>query len=176
MQKRSFEPGFTDKNMNSVIEKLLIQVQKPSRYIGNELNAVSKDLSKVQLRMALAFPDVYEVGMSHLGLKILYSIVNSRPEFYAERAFAPWPDMEHLMRKEEKPLTTLETGTPLSDLDLVGFSLQYELCATTVLQMLDLAGIPLRARDRSIDYPFIIGGGPTAFNPVPMAPFFDAFA
>ncbi len=112
MQKRSFGPGFTNKDeMNSVIEKLLIQVQKPSRYIGNELNAVKKDLSKVQLRMALAFPDVYEVGMSHLGLKILYSIVNSRPEFYAERAFAPWPDMEHLMRKEGKPLTTLETGT-----------------------------------------------------------------
>ena len=177
MQERSFGPGFTNKDeMNSVIEKLLIQVQKPSRYIGNELNAVKKDLSKVQLRMALAFPDVYEVGMSHLGLKILYSIVNSRPEFYAERAFAPWPDMEHLMRKEGKPLTTLETGTSLSNLDLVGFSLQYELCATTVLQMLDLAGIPLRACDRSINHPFIIGGGPTAFNPVPMAPFFDAFA
>ena len=116
MQKRSLEPGFTNKDeMNSVIEKLLIQVQKPSRYIGNELNAVKKDLSKVQLRMALAFPDVYEVGMSHLGLKILYSIVNSRPEFYAERAFAPWPDMELLMRKEGKPLATLETGTPLSE-------------------------------------------------------------
>jgi radical SAM family uncharacterized protein/radical SAM-linked protein len=177
MQKRSLEPAFTNKDeMNSVIEKLLIQVQKPSRYIGNELNAVKKDLSKVQLRMALAFPDVYEVGMSHIGLKILYSIVNSRPEFYAERTFAPWPDMELLMRKEEKPLTTLETGTRLSELDMVGFSLQYELCATTVLQMLDLAGIPLRACDRSINYPFIIGGGPTAFNPVPMAPFFDAFA
>ncbi len=176
MQKRSFEQGFTHEEVNSVTEKLLIQVQKPSRYIGNELNAVRKDLSRVRLRMALAFPDVYEVGMSHLGLKILYHVVNSRPEFYAERAFAPWPDMELLMRKEGKPLTTLETGTPLSNLDLVGFSLQYELCATTVLQMLDLAGIPLRACDRSINDPFIIGGGPNAFNPVPMAPFFDAFA
>ena len=140
------------------------------------MNAVNKDLSTVQLRMALAFPDVYEVGMSHLGLKILYSIVNSRPEFYAERVFAPWPDMEHLMRKEGKPLTTLETGTPLSNLDLVGFSLQYELCATTVLQMLDLAGIRTKSLRSKHNHPFIIGGGPTAFNPVPMAPFFDAFA
>ena len=157
-------------------ERLLLQVQKPARYIGHELNAVKKDLSKVRLRMALAFPDVYEVGMSHLGLKILYSIVNARPDLYAERAFAPWPDMEKLMRRERAPLTTLETGTPLSGLDLVGFSLQYELCATTVLQMLDLGRIPLKAEDRSLDDPIVIGGGPAAFNPLPMAPFFDAFA
>ena len=161
--------------MDLMKEKLLIHVQKPARYIGHELNAVMKDTSTVRLRMALAFPDVYEVGMSHLGLKILYSIVNERPEFYAERVFAPWPDMEMLMRREGNSLATLETGTPLAKLDLIGFSLQYELCATTVLAMLDLAGIALRSEDRGPSDPFVIGGGPTAFNPVPMAPFFDAF-
>lgn len=127
------------------------------------------------LRVALAFPDVYEVGMSHLGLKILYSIVNDRPELYAERVFAPWPDMEILLKERGRPLTTLETGTPISDMDLVGFSLQYELCATTVLQMLDLGSIPLKAEDRSLGDPFVIAGGPAAFNPIPTAPFFDAF-
>jgi len=178
MQKSFPKTEFTNKNrqIGQMTEKLLIHVQKPARYIGHELNAVTKDTSKVQLRMALAFPDVYEVGMSHLGLKILYSIVNERSELYAERVFAPWPDMERLMRIEGKPLTTLETGTPLANLDLIGFSLQYELCATTVLQMLDLAGIALKSVDRGPDDPFVIGGGPTAFNPVPMAPFFDAFA
>ena len=178
MQKWFPDTGFTNKNhqISPITEKLLIHVQKPARYIGHELNAVTKDTSTVQLRMALAFPDVYEVGMSHLGLKILYSIVNARPEFYAERVFAPWPDMERLMRKEGNPLATLETGTPLANLDLIGFSLQYELCATTVLQMLDLAGIALRSVDRGPGHPFVIGGGPSAFNPVPMAPFFDAFA
>jgi radical SAM family uncharacterized protein/radical SAM-linked protein len=164
------------KQIDPKTEKLLIHVQKPARYIGHELNAVTKDTSTVQLRMALAFPDVYEVGMSHLGLKILYAIVNDRSEFYAERVFAPWPDMEQLMRREGKKLATLETGTPLANLDLIGFSLQYELCATAVLQMLDLAGIALKSVDRRPGDPFVIGGGPAAFNPVPMAPFFDAFA
>lgn len=124
--------------------------------------------------MGLAFPDVYEVGMSHLGLKILYSIVNARPDLYAERVFAPWPDMEDLMRQRQSPLVTLETGTRLADLDIVGFSLQYELCATTVLQMLHLGGIPLRAENRVDGDPVIVGGGPVAFNPMPLAAFFDA--
>lgn len=156
-------------------DEFLPLVQKPSRYIGNEINAVRKDTASVKLRIALAFPDVYEVGMSHLGLKILYSVVNARPDLYAERVFAPWPDMEDLMRQHQSPLVTLETGTPLSNLDIVGFSLQYELCATTVLQMLHLGGIPLRARDRGMADPLVIGGGPVAFNPMPLAPFFDAF-
>lgn len=155
-------------------DEFLPLVQKPSRYLGNEVNAVHKDLSPVKLRMGLAFPDVYEVGMSHLGLKILYSILNARPDLYAERVFAPWPDMEDLLRQQQKPLVTLETGTPLSALDIVGFSLQYELCATTVLQMLHLGGIPLRAVNRVAGDPLIIGGGPLTFNPVPLAPFFDA--
>ncbi len=156
-------------------EDLLLHVQKPARYIGNEVNAVRKDPSAVKLRMALAFPDVYEVGLSHLGLKILYAVVNKNPDLYAERAFAPWPDMEELMRRHDTPLTTLETGTPLNRMDFVGFSLQYELCATTVLQMLELGSIPLRAAERGPGDPLIVGGGPAAYNPIPMAPFFDAF-
>jgi radical SAM family uncharacterized protein/radical SAM-linked protein len=158
------------------MDNLLPQVQKPARYIGQEINLVRKNPADVKARIALAFPDVYDVGMSHLGLKVLYSVVNARPDLAAERAFAPWPDMEELLRREGAPLTSLETGTPLARFDIVGFSLQYELCATTVLQMLDLGGIPLGASDRGPEHPFVIAGGPVAFNPVPMAPFFDAFA
>lgn len=156
-------------------EDLLPKVQKPARYIGHEVNLLRKNPSAVKLRMALAFPDVYEVGMSHLGLKILYGIVNNRPDLAAERVFAPWPDMEVLLRKEGLPLCSLESQTPLSKFDIVGFSLQYELCATTVLQMLDLGRIPIRAEDRTLADPFVIGGGPVAFNPAPLAPFLDAF-
>jgi radical SAM family uncharacterized protein/radical SAM-linked protein len=158
------------------LERLLLNVQKPARYLGHEINAVRKDPSKVKVRVGLAFPDAYEVGMSHLGLKILYSIVNAQPDFYAERVFAPWTDMEVVMRETHTPLSTLETGTPLSELDLLGFSLQYELCATTILQMLDLSGIPLHSADRRPQDPFVIGGGPGAFNPNTLAPFLDAFA
>jgi radical SAM family uncharacterized protein/radical SAM-linked protein len=167
---------FSRSSCTDTLESLLLQVQKPARYIGHELNAVKKDPAGVKLRLALAFPDIYDVGMSHTGLKILYWVVNSRPELYAERVFAPWLDLEKLLRKEQRPLGTIETGTPLSQLDFVGFSLQYELCATSVLQMLDLGGIPLRAQDRGPNDPFVVGGGPVAFNPVPLAPFFDAFA
>ncbi|AFM24256.1 TIGR03936 family radical SAM-associated protein [Desulfomonile tiedjei] len=174
MKDREVNSVETDSNSHD-LEKILVHVQKPARYIGEEINAIRKDVSKVNLRIGLCFPDVYEVGMSHLGLKILYSIVNARTDLYAERVFAPWPDMEDQMRRNGLKLVTLETGTPVADLDLVGFSLQYELCATTVLQILDLAGIPLRANDRTSDHPFVIGGGPVAFNPVPLSPFFDAF-
>ncbi|MBI5569862.1 MAG: TIGR03960 family B12-binding radical SAM protein [Desulfomonile tiedjei] len=156
-------------------EHLLFQVQKPARYIGNEVNAVRKDPARVKLRMALAFPDVYEIGQSHLGLKILYAIVNARPDLAAERVFAAWPDMEHALRQHHQPLCTLESGTPLYEMDFVGFSLQYELCATTVLQVLELGGIPLRAAQRGDSDPLVVGGGPGTFNPVPLAPFFDAF-
>ncbi len=164
------------RNDSNSLEHLLPLVQKPARYIGDEINIIRKDPADVKLRMALAFPDVYEVGMSHLGLKILYSIVNARPDLAAERVFAPWPDMEDLLRKTCEPLRTLESGTPLSEFHMVGFSLQYELCATTVLQMLDLGGIPLRAEDRGPGDPIVIAGGPAAFNPIPLSPFFDAFA
>lgn len=156
-------------------ESLLYRVQKPARYLGNEINQIIKDPRHTGLRMALAFPDVYDVGMSHLGLKILYAVTNARSDLYAERVFAPWRDMEALMRSQRKPLVTLETSTPLSEMDFVGFSLQYELCATTVLQMLELGGIPLKAEQRTRDDPFVVGGGPVAFNPIPLSPFFDAF-
>jgi radical SAM family uncharacterized protein/radical SAM-linked protein len=161
--------------ITSASDDFLLHVEKPARYIGAEVNAVHKDPASVKLRIALAFPDAYEVGMSHLGLKILYTIVNSRPELYAERAFAPWPDREALLRLHGELLGTIETGTPLSQMDMVGFSLQYELCATMVLQMLDLGGIPVRAADRGIGDPLIVGGGPVASNPLPLSAFFDAF-
>ena len=152
-----------------------LSVQRPARYIGQEINSVIKDLGSVEFHMALAFPDVYEIGMSHLGLKILYSIVNAHPRLYAERVFAPWPDLEKIMRDQGVPLTTMETGTALKELDVLGFSLQYELCATTVLQMLDLGGIPLRSQDRSQADPLVIAGGPVVLNPAPMSRFIDAF-
>jgi radical SAM family uncharacterized protein/radical SAM-linked protein len=154
---------------------VLSRVEKPARYVGQEVNVVRKDLDTIGLHMALAFPDVYEVGMSHLGLKILYSVINARPDLYAERVFAPWPDMEALLRQEDKQLRTLETGTPLREMDFIGFSLQYELCASNVLQMLDLAKIPLRSHSRERDHPLVVGGGPGSFNPAPLSPFFDAF-
>ena len=150
-------------------------VRKPARYIGGEFNSVHKDPDQTEVRIALAFPDVYEVGMSHLGLKILYNILNSREDIYAERVFAPWPDMEQQMRERGIPLLTLETCYEVRKMDILGFSLQYELCATTVLQMLDLAGIPLRSSDRGEEDPLILAGGPACFNPMPMSDFFDAF-
>ncbi|MFA6223655.1 MAG: TIGR03960 family B12-binding radical SAM protein [Desulfomonilaceae bacterium] len=153
----------------------LSRVQKPARYIGGEINAVLKDPTKVKIRVALAFPDVYEVGMSHLGLKILYHILNSREDVFAERVFAPWSDMEQQMRDRGIPLLTLETHHEVRKMDIVGFSLQYELCATTALQMLDLSGIPLLSSERGVQHPLIIAGGPLCFNPNPMSDFFDLF-
>lgn len=157
------------------IKDYLPLVRKPSRYIGAEVNSVKKDLSKVSLRFALAFPDAYEVGMSHLGIQILYQILNAREDVACERVFAPWTDMEALLREKGAPLATLESSVPLKDFDIVGFSLQYELCYTNVLNMLDLGGIPLLSRERAKDDPFVIGGGPAVYNPEPVAPFFDAF-
>ncbi|MGC8602469.1 MAG: TIGR03960 family B12-binding radical SAM protein [Desulfomonilaceae bacterium] len=154
---------------------VLSAVKKPARYIGGELNAVLKNPDEVRIRVALAFPDVYEVGMSHLGLKILYSILNAQKDIFAERVFAPWHDMEQQMREKRIPLLTLETGHEVRRMDIVGFSLQYELCASTVLQMLDLAGIPLRLDERRAKDPLILAGGPVSFNPMPMSDFFDAF-
>ncbi|MDO9514796.1 MAG: hypothetical protein Q7J01_01675 [Syntrophales bacterium] len=160
----------------SRIEEILPLVQKPGRYIGGEINSIRKDRGACRLTFALAFPDTYEIGMSHLGLQILYSILNDDPQIAAERVFAPWPDMETLMRDSGIPLASLESGTPLSEFDIVGFSLQYELSYTNVLNMLDLGGIPIYAADRGEDVPIIIAGGPCVFNPTPMAAFFDAFA
>ena len=159
----------------SCIEDLLPLVQKPGRYTGGEINSIKKDWEKCRLSFALAFPDIYEIGMSHLGLQIFYSILNNEPEIAAERFYAPWPDMEALMRKNNIPLASLESSTPLSGFDIVGFSLQYELSYTNVLNMLDLGGVPIYSRDRGEDAPVIIAGGPCVFNPGPVAPFFDAF-
>lgn len=150
-------------------------VMKPARYTGNEWNAVKKDHSGVDCTMALALPDVYEVGMSNLGLKILYQILNDRADIAAERVYAPWVDMEEKMRREQIPLYSLETGTLVREFDFLGFSLQYEMIYTNVLNMLDLGGIPLYAAERGETDPFVIGGGPCAYNPEPVADFFDLF-
>ncbi len=157
------------------IKKYLPLVRKPSRYIGGEVNSVKKDPARVKLRFGLGFPDAYEVGMSHLGIQILYQVLNAREDIAAERVFAPWADMEALLREKGAPLTTLESGIPLRELDIMGFSLQYELSYTNILNMLDLGGIPLMSADRGEGDPFVIGGGPVCFNPEPVADFFDAF-
>ena len=150
-------------------------VSKPSRYTGGEINSVVKDLDRIRLKFALAFPDVYEVGMSHVGFQILYHILNQDPEIACERVFAPWPDREKLLRDQGSSLTSLESSLPLKKFDAIGFSLQYELNYTGVLNILDLSGIPLLASDRGEKDPLIIGGGPCALNPEPLADFFDAF-
>ncbi len=157
------------------IERLLDRVRRPSRYIGGEINQVAHDPADASIRICLAFPEVYEIGMSHLGLRVLYDLLDRDPGISAERAFCPWPDMEHLMREEHVPLWSLESRTPLAEFDVVGFSLQSEMINTNVLTMLDLAGIPLIAADRTDTAPLIIGGGPVVFNPEPMAEFFDCF-
>jgi len=150
----------------------LLAVEKPARYMGGEMGSIRKDAA--DLRIALAFPDVYEVGMSHLGLRILYHILNAVDGIAAERAYAPWPDREQQMRDAGERLTTLETATPLSDCDMIGFTLQYELSYTNILNMLRLAGIPLLASQRDNAFPLVIAGGPCAYNTEPLAPFLDA--
>lgn len=155
-------------------EDLLLSVEKPSRYLGTELNASRKG-QEAELRFVLAFPDTYEVGMSHLGIQILYELLNRLPTVAAERCFAPWPDMERLLRKNNLPLASLETRRPLRAFDLVGFSLQYELSYTNILNMLELGGIPILRSERQEGMPLIIAGGPCAFNPAPMEAFIDAF-
>src|SRR5262245_53551665 len=155
-------------------EGLLPLVEKPSRYLGNERGAIRKDLGTTRLRFALGFPEVYEIAQSHLGLQILYEILNRRPDVAAERVYAPWIDLEALLRSHGLPLVSLESQCALADFDVVGFSLQYELTYTNLLTMLELGGIPLRAADRGADHPLVIAGGPCAFNPEPLAPFLDA--
>ncbi|MGI6199320.1 MAG: TIGR03960 family B12-binding radical SAM protein [Christensenellales bacterium] len=157
------------------VEPLLSGVEKPARYTGGEVNAVRKDPEAVAVNFAFCFPDTYEVGMSHLGMKILYEIINDRPDAWCQRVFAPWVDMERAMRQAGVPLYALESGIPLAEFDIVGFTLQYEMSYTNVLNMLDLAGIPVRSADRGADMPLVIAGGPCAFNPEPLAPFIDLF-
>jgi len=163
--------------IRTVLEReILPLVEKPGRYIGGEYGAVVKGDSGISVRIALAFPDVYEIGMSHLGLKILYTIINGHPSFSAERVYAPWPDMEALMRRHRVPLYGLESFRPISEFDLVGFSLPHELTYTNILTMLDLAGIPLSSRERTGGpFPLVIAGGPCACNPGPLEDFVDFF-
>lgn len=155
------------------VEKILQYVQKPARYVGGELNSVIKDPDKVDIRYAFCFPDIYEIGMSHLGMKILYGLVNDREDSWCERVFAPDVDMEEQMRKNNVPLFALESGDYIKDFDIIGFTLMYELCYTNVLNMLDLAGIPLYSKDRTELAPIICVGGPCACNPEPIADFVD---
>lgn len=158
-----------------VTSLLLDDIQTPGQYVGGELNARAKDHRTLRGTLCLAFPDAYTIGMSHHGLQVLYDVMNRRDDWACERVFAPWQDMERLLRDHGLPLYSLETFTPLMQFDVVGFTLQYELCATNVLTILDLGGIPLRADARSLDHPLVIAGGPSASNPEPMAPFIDLF-
>lgn len=157
------------------LDKILARVQKPARYAGGEWNAVKKDWDQVDVKMAFAFPDVYEVGMSHLGLQILYHVVNNKPDALMERVFAPWTDMEKELRQDRVLLFSLESHRPLVDFDIIGFTLQYEMSFSNIINMIDLAGLPVRAADRDDSMPLIIAGGPCAFNPEPMTDFIDLF-
>ncbi|MBQ7596022.1 MAG: TIGR03960 family B12-binding radical SAM protein [Clostridia bacterium] len=154
-------------------EKVLLKVQKPGRYVGGELNSVMKDKNSVSLRYAFCFPDTYEIGMSHLGMRILYSCVNARSDAWCERVFAPWVDMEEQMRQHNIPLYALESGDPVRDFDLIGFTLQYELSYSNMLNMLDLAGLPLYSSQRESLTPIVVAGGPCVCNAEPIADFVD---
>ena len=156
-------------------DEVLLSIDKPARYIGGEVNSVMKDPSKVDIRFAMCFPDVYEISMSHLGLQILYDMFNRREDVYCERVFSPWVDLDKLMREKHIPLFALESQDPVKDFDFLGITLQYEMCYTNILQVLDLSGIPLHACDRTEEDPIVIGGGPCAYNPEPLAEFFDFF-
>jgi len=164
--------GLGDNLNQTVLNRLLTRVEKPARYIGGEYNSIVKESADV--RFALLFPDVYEIGMSHLGSRILYHVLNEAEGIACERAFAPWPDLEQVLREEHEPLFSLETKRPLGEFDVLGFSLLYEMCYTNILQMLDLSGLALLAKDRHETDPLVICGGPCVCNPTPVAPFMDA--
>jgi len=167
-----------DRILNNLIlpDSVLVQVEKPARYTGGELNSVMKNASEVDIRFAFCFPDLYEIGMSHLGMKILYHILNERQDTWCERVFAPWQDMEQKMRELGVPLFGLESQEPIAKFDFIGFTLQYEMSYTNILNMLDLAGVPLRTTERlQVECPFVCAGGPCAVNPEPLAPFVDFF-
>ncbi|MBQ2088935.1 MAG: TIGR03960 family B12-binding radical SAM protein, partial [Lachnospiraceae bacterium] len=156
-------------------DDILMEIDKPARYLGNEMNVVVKDPSKVDIRFAMCFPDVYEIGMSHLGIQILYEMLNRRDDVYCERVYSPWPDLHEIMVRDRIPLFALESQDELRKFDFIGITLQYEMCYTNILQVLDLSQIPIWAKDRENDDPIIIGGGPCTYNPEPIADFFDIF-
>uniref|UniRef100_UPI004055A900 TIGR03960 family B12-binding radical SAM protein n=1 Tax=Acetatifactor sp. TaxID=1872090 RepID=UPI004055A900 len=156
-------------------DDILMKIEKPARYIGNEVNAVVKDKSKVNVRFAMCFPDVYEIGMSHLGIQILYDMFNSMEDVWCERVYSPWLDLDAIMREQKIPLFALESQDPVKDFDFLGITIQYEMCYTNILQVLDLSQIPLLASERGEECPIVIGGGPCSYNPEPIADFFDLF-
>ncbi|MFW5650206.1 MAG: TIGR03960 family B12-binding radical SAM protein [Acetivibrio ethanolgignens] len=156
-------------------DEILLTIEKPARYIGNEVNAVYKDKAAIDIRFCMCFPDVYEIGMSHLGIQILYDMLNRREDVWCERVYSPWVDLDKAMREEDIPLFALESQDAVKDFDFLGITIQYEMCYTNILQVLDLAKIPLYARDRGEDVPIVIGGGPCVYNPEPIADFFDIF-
>lgn len=162
-------------NKLALSDDILMKIEKPARYIGNEVNAVIKDKDKIQVRFAMCFPDVYEIGMSHLGIQILYDMFNSMEDVWCERVYSPWLDLDKIMREEKIPLFALESQDPIKDFDFLGITIQYEMCYTNILQVLDLAQIPLLAKDRTQEHPIVIGGGPCTYNPEPIADFFDIF-
>ncbi len=154
-------------------DEILLKIEKPARYIGGEVNSVMKDLNKVNIRFAMCFPDVYEIGMSHLGIQILYDMFNRMEDVWCERVYSPWTDLDEIMRKEHIPLFALESQDPIKNFDFLGITLQYEMCYTNILQILDLSGIPIHSKDRTEEDPIVIGGGPCTYNPEPLADFFD---
>ena len=156
-------------------DEILMKIEKPARYIGGEVNAVIKKLDDIDVRFAMCFPDVYEIGMSHLGIQILYDMFNRRDDVWCERVYSPWVDLDKVMREEKIPLFALESQDPVRNFDFLGITIQYEMCYTNILQVLDLACIPLHAKDRTEEDPIVIGGGPCAYNPEPIAEFFDIF-
>ena len=156
-------------------DEILMKIEKPARYIGGEFNAIVKDHNEVDTTFAFVFPDVYEVGMSHLGIQILYDLLNRRDDVCCERVYSPWIDLDKIMREQNIPLSSLETQTPVKNFDFLAITLQYEMCYTNILQVLDLSGIPLLSKDRTEDDPIVIGGGPCTYNPEPIADFFDIF-
>lgn len=159
----------------ALTDEILLSIQQPARYIGGEINSVNKDQSKVDIRFAMCFPDVYEIGMSHLGIQILYDLLNRREDVWCERLYSPWTDLDALMREQKIPLFALESQDPIKNFDFLGITLQYEMCYTNILQILELSQIPLHAKDRDDSHPIVIGGGPCAYNPEPLADFFDLF-
>ncbi|MEY8516119.1 TIGR03960 family B12-binding radical SAM protein [Lachnospiraceae bacterium 29-84] len=156
-------------------DEILLQIEKPARYLGNEVNEVQKDPAQAEIRFCMCFPDVYEIGMSHLGLQILYDMFNKREDVYCERVYSPWHDLHHILKEQQIPLFTLETQSPVKEMDFLGITIQYEMCYTNILQILDLSQIPLFASQRKECDPIVIGGGPCAYNPEPLADFFDLF-
>lgn len=165
--------AFKHKRKLALPDEILLSIEKPARYTGNEINMVKKDPRSVQVRFCMCFPDVYEIGMSHLGIQILYDMFNKWEDTYCERVYSPWPDLDQIMRERKIPLFALESQEPIRDFDFLGITLQYEMCYTNILQILELSGIPLYAKERTVEDPFVICGGPCTYNPEPVADFFD---